>query len=49
MKMKMIIMGESEVGDRVIGSGSLDRDELSRSKSETLAPEQGSDSLRRHC
>ena len=35
------ILEESEVGDGVLGSGSQDRDDISRSRSETPIPEQG--------
>ena len=41
------ILEESEVGDGVLGSGSQDRDDISRSRSETPIPEQGKNRKRK--
>ena len=41
------ILEESEVGDGVLGSGSQDRDDISRSRSETPIPEQGNNRKRK--
>ena len=41
------ILEESEVGDGVHGSGSQDRDDISRSRSETPIPEQGKNRKRK--